>query len=98
MLKKIAKANIVAKRWFEKVNGNTYHSITIELEDAHGVKETLRAPFVYGYGNHYKQTAQEMLFNAGYDVPEKYGDFMKWVNSSEDITITCEDVKRKKDL
>jgi len=52
---------ITGRRWFESTNGNTYHSVTIEIDG----QETLREPFRYGYGDQYMQTAQELLVTAG---------------------------------
>lgn len=44
--------------WFDKVNGNTYHSVNItRVEDG----KTIYCPFQYGYGEHYRQTALEAM-------------------------------------
>ena len=43
-----------AVRWFDKVNGNTYHSVNIQrCRDG----KMLYCQFQYGYGDHYRQTA-----------------------------------------
>ena len=43
-----------AARWFDKANGNTYHSVKIErVSDG----KTIFCPMTYGYEDHYKQTA-----------------------------------------
>ena len=57
-----------AARWFDKVNGNTYHSVRI-INNETG--ETLYCPFQYGYGDHYRQTALKAMAEAGW-LPEKY--------------------------
>jgi hypothetical protein len=47
-----------AVRWFDKANGNTYHSVNItRIEDG----ATIHCPFTYGYGEHYKQTALKAM-------------------------------------
>jgi len=45
-------------RWFDKVNGNTYHSVKIERV-ADG--QVIAVPMTYGYGDHYRQTGLNLL-------------------------------------
>ena len=60
--------DIQARKWFDKVNGNTYHTVKIFIEN-NGENDTLKTKgIVYGYGNHYQQTACEMLNKAGYKI------------------------------
>ena len=48
---------VVARRWFERTNGNTYHSVAVVVDgELEGV-----APFTYGYGRQYAHTALEIL-------------------------------------
>jgi len=56
-------------RWFDKVNGNTYHSVRITNTKT---GETLVAPMQYGYDDAYRQTALQTMFEAGW-IPKKYG-------------------------
>lgn len=84
---------IDAKRWFDRVNGNTYHSVNVykngELLD--------RIAFNYGYGNHYEQTALEILKKhgeTGQDILWKF----KEEKGKKNVMVFCNDVKRKKDL
>lgn len=59
-----------AVKWFDKVNGNTYHSVRVtRCKD--GV--TIAHPFTYGYGEHYQYTALEVMLKAGW-LPKKYFD------------------------
>ena len=58
-----------ARRWFDKVNGNTYHSVRI-VRCADGA--VLCCPFQYGYGDQYRQTALMAMCENGW-IPEKYG-------------------------
>ena len=44
---------IHAKKWFDKVNGNTYHSVRV-LDTVRQLQ--LKVPFQYGYGDHYRTT------------------------------------------
>lgn len=55
-------------RWFDKVNGNTYHSVRVtRVSDG----KTIAAPFQYGYGDHYRQTALEIMLANNW-LPETY--------------------------
>jgi len=53
----INKININCKEWFDKINGNSYFSGTITIND----KETFLIPFTYGYGRYYEQEAKAIL-------------------------------------
>lgn len=57
-----------AVKWFDKVNGNTYHSVHIIR--ARDGKE-LFCPFEYGYGNQYRFTALKAMSDARW-LPVKY--------------------------
>lgn len=57
-----------AARWFDRVNGNTYHSVRITRNEDGA---TLVCPFQYGYGDHYRQTALDAMATNGW-LPEKY--------------------------
>jgi len=92
---------IIGRRWFERVNGNTYHSVSILVDGKH----VHRIEYDYGYGRMYAQNAQKWLDKNGY-LPgiEHYPN-----GGSESLWRYCEkngialfdtvtDVKRKKDL
>lgn len=54
-------------KWFDRVNGNTYHSVAIKrVRDG----KILRVPMQYGYGDQYKYTAFEAMLKAGW-IPKK---------------------------
>ena len=62
--KKTQKTNkiiITAKEWFDKVNGNSYFAVKIELEN-----ETLFIPFSYGYSEAYLHKAILLLIKENY--------------------------------
>ena len=53
---------IVGKKWFDKANGNTYHSARVfDLEK----KVIAVAPFQYGYHDQFIQSATEALQKSG---------------------------------
>ncbi len=57
-----------AVRWFDKVNGNTYHSVRV-TRCADG--QTIAVPFQYGYGESYRHSALSAMAGAGW-LGEKY--------------------------
>ena len=92
---------IIGRRWFDRVNGNTYFS-AVGL--VNGV-EVVNIPFAYGYGDHYQDKVFTELEKAGYcpDV-EHYNNgsserLWQYCNR-KGITKYCthSDVTRKKDL
>jgi len=57
-----------AVRWFDKVNGNTYHSVRVtRCSDG----KVIVGQFQYGYGDSYRQTALEEIEKASW-LPKKY--------------------------
>jgi len=93
--------HIHGKRWFERVNGNTYHSVNVWIDGKHVYYQ----PFKYGYGEQYKGTAQTWLKENGH-LPglEQYphgGSESLWrYCERNNIALVSEvtDVSRKKDL
>ena len=57
-----------AVRWFDKVNGNTYHSVRVtRCKDG----AIVYGQFQYGYGEGYRDTALRAMAEAGW-IPTKY--------------------------
>jgi len=57
-----------AKRWFDRVNGNTYHSVRVtRVRDS----KVIVGSFQYGYGDQYRQTTLELMANNKW-LPLKY--------------------------
>ena len=94
MSKKINFIVIEGRRWFEKVNGNTYHSARVYVNGEH----IGSVDFEYGYGDQYIATGYMILKDKGI-FSGSYTDFMNWkMENRKKIHITCCDVSRKKDL
>jgi len=53
--------DIQAKEWFNKVNGNSYHSSVVTIDFGMPTEQTILVPFQYGYGSMYEQTAKKAL-------------------------------------
>ena len=91
---------IIGKRWFDKVNGNTYHTSQVMIN---GVT-VHRTPYAYGYGDQYMQSASEWLEANGHITPEHYpsgASQQLWQYCNEhNIHLECSyvDLPRKRDL
>ena len=91
--KKIESVFVIGKRWFDKVNGNTYHSVEIFID---GVM-VKNIGMTYGYDDCYIQTAMEWLFENGY-VTEKYSPSRYFRENGINFNSRAYDVSRKRDL
>lgn len=56
---------ILGRRWFDRANGNTYHSVTVLIDG----KKAWGSGMTYGYGDQYIWTAAEWL-NANGHLPD----------------------------
>ena len=64
-MNRVIKFTVIVVKWFDKVNGNTYHSVRcVRCRD----NAVVVGSFRYGYGEHYKQTALDVMFEAGWFV------------------------------
>jgi hypothetical protein len=84
------------RRWFQRSYGNTYHSVVVTVD---GV--TVKSGQHYGYGDHYRQTAFNMLQELGYFKGYNYNTFCQWCYTEKNrnkIHFTCADVSRERDL
>jgi len=69
-----------AVRWFDRVNGNTYHSVKITRVSDSAV--CVSCDICYGYGDHYRQTALEVMNDAGW-LPKEYNE--KYENGAKKL-------------
>lgn len=90
---------IQGRRWFDSINGNTYHSVSVEVDgEVIGVE-----PFAYGYDDQYQQTALEILIDKGilpkltYENGIPYGLRRTCETLEINLDTTVRDV-RKRDL
>ena len=66
----IKSITVLGRKWWDKINGNTYHTAQIMI-DGHTVGKT---EFSYGYGDHYLQSAAEWLEKNGHIERERYSN------------------------
>jgi len=93
--------HVHGRRWFERTNGNTYHSVTVWVDG----DQVHRTDFTYGYGDHWLQTATQALDGLGL-LPgiKRYnsgGTESLWQycqDRSIKLVTEVDDVRRKKDL
>ena len=104
MKRSIKQITIIGKRWFDRVYGNTYHSVVVYVNG----ESIGKIPFQYGYDEGYIQSAFALLQDKGfYPKTEKRTNGMSddWSAFCDDrrnfrnkFVITVSDVSRKKDL
>jgi len=95
---------IMGRRWFDTANGNTYHVVRVFINQ----DLLVTSDFTYGYENHYKQTAFELLQQHGF--VKKTGersngmdaDYLRYTqyirDNRKNFLFTVTDHDRKKDL
>ena len=96
----IKAITVIGRRWFDKINGNTYFSADILVNNTlvHSIH------YQYGYDDFYMQAAGEWLAKYGYTHPEHYpsgGITPLWSYCNDkgiSYYYTVTDVMRKRDL
>ena len=63
-LKKGDTVTVIGRRWFDRVNGNTYHTAEVEVNG----KSIGKSPMTYGYDDYYLETGKGILLEQ-YDFP-----------------------------
>jgi len=56
---------VTGRKWFDKVNGNTYFSCDVQVPTASGFK-SFNIPFQYGYGEQWQFEAVKVLKTMGF--------------------------------
>lgn len=94
------EVTVEGRRWFDSINGNTYHSVRVTTDQGHA----LQAGMAYGYGDQYMQSAYELLTDAGILPALRYsngvGLTLRRICDAFNITLhdNVQDVGRKRDL
>lgn len=90
-MKEIKNLTIYGRRWFQKSYGNTYHTVRVIVND-----EEFKSDITYGYEDHYRETARQLLEARGYNVPSpiEFNSFLR----NNGFKATAIDVDRKRDL
>lgn len=92
---------IHGRRWFQKSYGNTYHTVSVEIDGKH----VFTSPKEYGYDDQYLQTASDWLDKSGLVEPRKAHangshEGLKWWAERLGYTYSAiaSDVARERDL
>ena len=98
---KVRSITVFGRRWFERTNGNTYHSALILVNGEHVHK----IEFAYGYSNQYEWNARQWLADNGYlpgieSIDGRPGESLWRYCERLGISYVSEvvDVARKRDL
>ena len=93
----VNKVEFLGRKWFDKVNGNTYFS-AISL---HNRKEIARIDFEYGYGDYWLYEITKRAIVDQYQCGENQQPW-QFINQLESngiaVFTNCEKVTRKRDL
>ena len=87
---------IEGRKWFDKVNGNTYHSARVYVDG----ELVAAAPFQYGYGDQYLYSGMEAAkAKLGWDFdPQKHAP-RSWADSlGAKLFYESADFQRKRDV
>lgn len=85
---------VEGRKWFDRINGNTYHSVTVT--DVQTGKVVFHDPFTYGYGDQWRQTAYDGLVEL--KLVDAKDRFNHEKNRKRFIYVGGEYVNRKRDL
>jgi len=92
---KVTSVLVIGRRWFERTNGNTYHSSEIYVNNV----LVHKIPFTYGYGNQFEWNSWDWLKNNGYIKNADNGAPSIFCRENGiEYRASASDVKRKKDL
>ncbi len=88
----IKTLDIHGKEWFDRINGNSYHSVRVIINYGTPTQKTLVGSFRYGYGNSYEQTAGELLAD---EVGESKYIYPLWSWCNDRNIVLRSDIQRK---
>lgn len=78
---KIKTIDIRGKEWFDRINGNSYHSAQVTLNFGMKTEKRIAVCFKYGYGDQYIHSAMSKLVKNG---------FIKDSEPNEAVWIYCQ--------
>ena len=85
-MKKTQTIDILAREWFDKINGNSYFSAKITVNFNMQNEANFYLPFQYGYGDHYNDICFDMLKKHGYvKNMDQYTRYWKYYRDNDII-------------
>ena len=89
--------NVIGKKWFDRVNGNTYNSAVVTVNQGFKNEFSFSLPITYGYGDYYLQRTIEFLASIG--AVESYNTFHRMqLDNKIRVTAYCIDNCKKSDV
>lgn len=89
--------NVIGKKWFDHINGNTYNSVVVTVNQSFKNEFSFSLPITYGYGDYYLQRTIEFLVSIG--AVESYATFHRMqLDSKIRVTAYCSDNCKKADV
>ena len=90
-MKQINNVVIIGRKWFDKINGNTYHSAQVIIN---GGEMNIRSNRQYGYGDSYITTATELLIDNDYSRDNMARDDLRnWLKCN--AIVECFNVNKR---
>jgi hypothetical protein len=77
-MKKLKTIDIVAREWFDRVNGNSYFSAYVTVNFGMPSEANFYLPFQYGYGDHYNDMCFDVLKKHGYVSCDEYTRYWQY--------------------
>ena len=81
----IKTIDIQAKEWFDKINGNSYFAALVTVNFGMSDEKTIKVPFQYGYGDHYRTRSIEQLQTDGILPNLPTYEFREWFKNNNII-------------
>ncbi len=96
-VKDLKTIDLIAKEWFDKLNGNSYFSAILILNYGLKNEKTLNLPFQYGYGSQYESAGSEEL-KKFFDLKENFTLWRFCENNNIILRSSKEENCLKRDL
>jgi len=80
--RKVKSVTVIGRKWFDKINGNTYFTAEILVNGIH----VRSMPFEYGYGEQYEQASLDWLEKSGL-IPA----FKQYANGGKEAVFQWKD-------
>lgn len=86
-MNQIKTIDVIAYKWFDKVNGNSYFAGTVSVNYGMDDMYEINMPFEYGYGDYYVQAAREAL-KEHRAIPTNINSLTEWCRDNNIVLRT----------
>ena len=84
----IETIDLLAKEWFDKVNGKSYFSAQLTLNCGKYNQETHKICWQYGYGDSYREAGRQLLIKLGHIDSSDKRALWQWAEDNDIILRT----------